>query len=217
VTHVEAVANAFVVDSNEKYREGSDILVEIGRKKAKVSALFDPIKKAMNGALAIVRGQESDLSGPVDRARATLEPKLIGWKRQQDEIAAAERRRLEDEARRIAESKRKKEIESLKNEGMKEVAKDLARTPVVVPAVHVESVPKVEGVSTSKRYKAEVVDLMALVKAIAAGKQPLYLVEPVMPALNQIASRGKEKMDVPGVKAVLVEKMSVRSKQENSW
>jgi hypothetical protein len=42
---------------------------------------------------------------------------------------------------------------------------------------------------------------MALVKAVAAGTQPLALLEPNMPALNKMATALKSAMNIPGVKA----------------
>lgn len=69
---------------------------------------------------------------------------------------------------------------------------------VVAPTVQVD-VPKVAGLSTRKAYKAKVIDLMALVKAIAEGKAPVAYVLANEQVLNKMAAALKEQMSIPGV------------------
>lgn len=51
-------------------------------------------------------------------------------------------------------------------------------------------------------WHAEVVDLMALVRAVAAGSVPLAAVLPNASFLDDAAARDRESLEIPGVRAV---------------
>ena len=55
---------------------------------------------------------------------------------------------------------------------------------------------------TRKNYKAEVVDVMALAKAVVAGTVPLQAIEGNSKFLNNQARMLKDDMKFPGVKVV---------------
>lgn len=57
-----------------------------------------------------------------------------------------------------------------------------------------------KGITATTRWEAEIVDMMALVKAVAAKKVPIVAVEPNTKFLNQQATSLKELLDFPGVK-----------------
>jgi hypothetical protein len=75
-----------------------------------------------------------------------------------------------------------------------------AKGPVMVPPV-TATVPKADGLGFRDQWSAHVTDLMKLVRAVAAGEQPLALLEPNMTALNGLARSLKDEMKVPGVEA----------------
>jgi hypothetical protein len=75
--------------------------------------------------------------------------------------------------------------------------------PVVVPPVYVPpAVPKGMGNFTRRTWCAEVVDLMALVKAVAIGKVPLQAIEANTVFLNGQARMVKSALAYDGVRAV---------------
>jgi hypothetical protein len=57
------------------------------------------------------------------------------------------------------------------------------------------------GVSYRDNWKADVIDLMALVKAVSSGQAPLDYLLPNSQILNALAKSKKETMAVPGVKS----------------
>ena len=78
-------------------------------------------------------------------------------------------------------------------------------TPVYVAPVEVAS-PVVQT-STVTRWSAEITDVLALVKAVAAGAVPLAALEPerlieAHPWLNKQVTQLREEFIVPGVVAV---------------
>ena len=80
-------------------------------------------------------------------------------------------------------------------------------TAVVVP----KRKPVAEGATMRVSWKAEVVSLVQLCEAVAAGNAAQQLVQPNMVALNMMARAQKQGMHVPGVRAVKEETMQVRS------
>ena len=72
-----------------------------------------------------------------------------------------------------------------------------APPPVQEPA-------KIAGISVSETWCAEVIDVEALVKAVASKKIPSISVLPNEPFLNQQARSLKEQFNFPGCKAVCI-------------
>jgi chemotaxis protein histidine kinase CheA len=92
------------------------------------------------------------------------------------EMEAAKRRAEEERLRIKAEIKRQKEEAEAKE-----------REAQNVIAVVEREVPKVEGMSVRKSWKAEVVDFAALVREVAAGRAPLTCLEASESGCNKIA------------------------------
>ena len=69
---------------------------------------------------------------------------------------------------------------------------DVEAAPVTLPP----------GVTTRETWSAEVTDLGALVRAVAAGEVPLDAVLPFLPFLNGLARTERGAMAVPGVRPV---------------
>jgi hypothetical protein len=51
-------------------------------------------------------------------------------------------------------------------------------------------------------WRAEVVDLVALVKAVATGAAPLEVLQPNQQFLDELAAREKDALTLPGVRPV---------------
>lgn len=125
-------------------------------------------------------------------------------------LKAEERKRLEQE--RIAREKADKERVRLENLAMKaeergDIKKadqfaerrDLVEEEPVVPAVE-----KVPGIRQTETWRAELVDLMLIVKAAATGENPhaLDCLSFNQAEANRKARFFKDKMQIPGLKAV---------------
>jgi hypothetical protein len=94
-------------------------------------------------------------------------------------------------------------------EGDSAAAEAILAEPVSAPIVTVApQVAKVDGVSSTTRWSAEVMDLMMLVRYVAAHPEWVSLLEANMPNLNRLAISQHEALSIPGVRAV---KTTVRS------
>jgi hypothetical protein len=140
----------------------------------------------------------------------------------------AERKAAEESARKAAEEARK-EAEALaaaaaeaeaKGDilGAQEAAQEaIAAAQAAESITHMAPVPvaapaKLAGVSTREDWKAEVTDLLALVKAVAAGEASIELLEANQKVINQRAKALKAEFKVPGIRAYVVETVSARAK-----
>jgi hypothetical protein len=81
--------------------------------------------------------------------------------------------------------------------------------PVPVPVMQPRYKPAA-GVSTAQRWRAEVVDLKELCRAVAAGLASIEYIQANLTALNQSARALKSTLNVPGVKAVPETSVTVR-------
>jgi len=162
---------------------------------------------------------------------ATWEQAEARLRREAEAAAQRERERLEREAReqadrvqrelqRAAESQRLAAAVALETQGDRDGAERLIAAPLVVPVVSpapvfvprpVAPTPKVEGVSFRDAFHAEVYDLLALVKAVAAGQAPLALLHVNTTALNGLARSLKGALVIPGVKVVSDRVAAVRA------
>jgi len=89
-------------------------------------------------------------------------------------------------------------------EGDKRTAKAIEAGRVAVASVAVEQPKKLEGVSAPiERYSAEVVDIVALCKAVVSGAAPVGYIEANMSVINKTVAACKGKIAIPGVKVTV--------------
>lgn len=155
--------------------------------------------------LTSIRKDLKQLLGPiVDEAKKDYDAKRKAFKEIDDVIESKEaeiRSALEAyaQAQRAA---REKLIAKNLDKGKDTIAAAIAAKPFV---------PEVQGLSFTERWHAEVTSLLDLVKAVASGKAPIEALSPDYVWLNIQARSFKEKLSIPGVKAVSESSSTIRS------
>ena len=140
------------------------------------------------------------------KARAQREKEEAA--RRAEEEARQRAAKLEGEARRLALEEAEKAARAASAAAAKaEATKVKAAT---VEAVQVAVDTKTEGASTSVTWKAECVDLAALISAAAPGSTAASMLTFESKAADAFAKATKGKVAVPGVRFVAVETLSVR-------
>lgn len=194
-----------------------------------VGASFDPIvAKAHEAHKAAVKerdrlkGPAEDLKREAGRLGASYDTELRRRQAEADRLANLERERLQREAdtaaerdrqaaQKAAEDTRLAEAATLETAGDAAGAMALIKAPVfVLPVVAApvfvpppaQIATKVEGASFGETWGAEVIDMLALVKAVAAGQQPLTYLKVDTVALNGVARALRGALAIPGVRAV---------------
>jgi hypothetical protein len=116
-----------------------------------------------------------------------------------DAAAALEAARVLQDAVRAAE-KLESKADRVEERGAAKVEALVSHAASIVAPVIQRETPKVAGLAGRENWKAECTDLMALVKAVAEGKQPLYLVMANDKVLGQQARSLKDQFKAPGVR-----------------
>lgn len=205
------VAESYSIDSPEMLEAASDELKLIKAFYKKIEETEKEFTKPLHDLkskwIAFFKSPKDQLNQAERKLKAMIndylnEQKRIEAQKQAEAAKAArqEQARLEAEAAKAAE------------QGKLEEAQELQAQAVHVPTPVVQShTPKVTGISQTTTYKAEVIDKMALIKAVAQGTIPDMYLTVNMVDLNKLAKSQKEQMSIPGVKVVKETGISARA------
>lgn len=206
------LAHELAVTDKGTHEQGLTLLKDLAGAEKRVVELFKEPKNSAHRLHKFLTGLEGAALRPIQDARAEVSKKVT-------EFEAEEKRRADEEAKKKAEAARKaeedrklREAEEAAKSGDKQLADEILEEPIETPVIPAApELAKVDGVVTTSRWKAEVVDPLALVKFIAANPQWIHLVEPVMPQLNSLARAQRQNLKLPGVRAVEERSKAVRA------
>lgn len=196
-------AQTVAILNNEAFLVANDLDAGLTAMEREIVAFFrEPKQKAHEAHKSIVAAEAKALD-PVKRARDLLKPKIGNYLREQERIRQEQERKLQEEARLREEEQRIAEAAELEKQGKREEAEAVISEPIIVPTVTAPRVvPQVKGLSMRENWKAQLVDLRALVKAVAEGKVPIQALCANEVFLNGQARAMKGDLNYPGVKAV---------------
>ena len=199
---LKSKVDSLAVVDQASYDAANSINSEAYRLRKAFHEWFDPIDEASKKQRQATIAQGKKIDEPFDYVIKVTGSKASAWIRAEEEKARETKRIAEEAARKAAEDAQLKAAEELQAAGLTNAATAILEAPTVIPKVSVDEPAKADGVYYTDRYSAEVVDLMALVKAVAAGTVPLRFIEASAAQLNSWArdSRGAEAM--PGVRVV---------------
>ena len=202
------MANDFEIDSPEVRAIADE---DLARLKKQRSRLED--KRKLKSPIIEAGRRVDEMFRPMidllDRAGAILGGKIITFDR---ELAAIRAKQVR-EAQAAAEAQRKQlaeQAERLEAAGAVEAAASVKEAASLVSAPVIPLEVQASERSTTKRvtWSAEVTDVMALVRAVAAGQVPLEALSPNMTYLNGRARLEKEALKIDGVKSVGTESLT---------
>lgn len=158
------LAREIVVRSDEEYANAGEFVMGCKGLIVRITAEHEPsIKAAHDSHKAALALRDRHLT-PVKQALGIASDVALAYKREQDRLAKEESDRIEAEQRRRVEEERLKEAERLEAEGKAEEAEQVIAAPIETPrpTKFVTPVPKVSGLSTTKKWKASIVDPKAV-------------------------------------------------------
>lgn len=197
------------------------------------------IMELFAGPLKVLEQAEATLKGALITWNEAERKRIEAERRAAEEAARKEAERIRKEAEEQARIEREEaarlqaEAEAAAKEGNDEAALDLVAQAeakqqeaeaVVIEAEHtgnavqamapatVAAPAKLSGVSSRENWKAEVTDLMALIKAVAAGQASPDLLTANTTAINQRAKALKGEFKVPGIRVWPEQVISARAK-----
>lgn len=191
------------ITSPETYATAANGLQLIKGMLSEIDAFFEPLTAkahATHKALTMARAEKR---APLVETEKYVKLAMTTWQGEQEAKARVEQRRLEDEARKRAEEEKLLDAIDAEQAGEPEVAERILAEAVVAPVVRVAApIPQVAGISMRETWSAEVVDMMALVRAVAEGKVPLRALVVDTVFMNGQARALRGDLNYPGVRAV---------------
>ena len=214
---LQSKVDALKVVDQASYDFAQEINKQAYQGKKEFHDWFDPIDDASKKQLdaskkqrQAVIAQGKKIDEPFDYIIKTTGSRAAAWMAEEERKAAKLRQEAEAAARKKAEDKQLEEAQLLADLGMDEAAEEALVAEPVIEKVRVPEPTKAEGTSVRTYYSAEVVDLKALVVAVATGLASHSCIEANMVYLNGIARLEVEAMNIPGVRAIKEIKQSRR-------
>ncbi|HEY6383447.1 MAG TPA: hypothetical protein VIY07_16795 [Pseudolabrys sp.] len=203
VTSVPARAVALQIQTATDYLAAGELLSAIKGLRAEIDRSFDPIIAKAFAAHREAIAQKKKVEAPLAEAEAILKPRIAAYLEAEEQKRQLEELRLQRLAQEAEEQRQLEMAAMLEEAGETEEANRMLEEPVVAAPVIVQrTVPQVQGVVMQKRWNAEVVSLMELVRAVAAGKAPLQCLQADSVFLNRQAVAMRNALNYPGVRAV---------------
>lgn len=202
-------AKALTVHSAEDNSKAAELCKLCKAFQAEIKSSYEPIvKKAHEAHKAAVAELNAQLK-PYEEAEKVLKRVMIDWATAERERIAQARRDAEAKARKEAEEATLAEAEFLAASGDAKAADAVLEAPIIAKPVEVKVAEKAAGTSIREVWKARVVDIKALCRAVADGVVPPEFVEPNLSALSTAARSMKHLLGVPGVEAYAEQVMGV--------
>jgi hypothetical protein len=180
---------------------------------AAATEFYKGFKKQIDAIKAPVLNDEHEDVDAYEAEKKRLGTLQTAWNRKvREEQEAAERKAREDALAKAQEEKLQRAIEVESIEGT-EAAEQILNEPLApLPSVPLmRSYAKPTGSVSKFTYSAKVLNVMELVKAVAAGNAPLQALQVDQAWLNSKARLDKEAYSVPGTELVKTEGTHYRS------
>ncbi len=205
ITPLIEQAGRAVIDSEDSEDKGGDLLKMIKGMIKKVEEDRVTITGPINTSLTLINKKYKAIAAPLVKARDVLSSSLVTYKLEQQAIREAE----EKAEREAMEAKALEQAALLEEQGKAEAAEELVDAAMTVgeqsqTAAKKSTVRSSYGATTSMQdhWSAEVNNILELCAAVAAGHVHHSAVMPNQPWLNSAAKTHKDKLNIPGVKAV---------------
>ena len=203
-------ARAIAIINQETYDTAVVMLGYVVARRKKIVEEFAPRKQKAFAAHQALCAWEKEHLKHFEEAEGILKRGLAAFEAKQRQIEDERRRAEEEKERRRQEEELEAAAEQAEKQGAapEEVAAILTQPMIQAPVPVQQTYVRASGVSTLRTYKAEVVDIRKLARAVADGVVAANLIEANMPALNAMARASKGAMQIPGVS--FKEEMGVR-------
>lgn len=195
---------------------------------AAILKAIDKSKVSENKAMAhrlhkSLSTQVNEAKKPFEDARELLEGKIVPYRLTQKAELAAQEQELSEEAERVRKDLLSKATKLRKQGRIADAQRLEEQAEHLMSPILADAAPEIEGVSERTPWKAEIIDPMALIIAIAEGRVPLVhqiivagetREEPLVyfnhKVLDYLARTRMKDFDVPGAKAYTDLQLAVR-------
>ncbi len=208
-----AKARAIAVSDPAEYQYASETLKAIKQLRTKIAETFDPhVRRAFEAHRALCE-EKRQAEAPLTEAERLIKNALVAYDTEQERIRREEQRRLEEEARLEQERQAIERAAALEREGnafgdasmvaeAQQVIEEQLQAPPPPVAAVARTTPKVSGIVHRSTWSAQVTDVMALIRFVAANPSHAGLLQVNQAALNAQARSLKGAMRLPGVQPI---------------
>lgn len=204
-------AKIVIIRNNSQYLEACELVKTIKALRAEVNATFDPIVAKAYSAHKESVAQKKKHDTPLALAEDMVKTRMAAWLAEQERLRREEELRLQKQAQEEEERRQLENAVILDELGeTAEANRLLEETAKAAPIVLPKFTPKVNGISMTARYSAEVTNLMELVQAVASGRAPIQCLEANQVFLNRQAVAMRQALSYPGVRLKVESSVGVR-------
>ncbi len=205
------LAMALRIESKPDHELGLVLFQELSDWERRIADWFAAPKAAAHKAHRMLCDRESALTLPIKQAKRNVAERCATFVAEQKRKADDEARRLESLARKEEEERKLLEAIAAEDAGEPDVAATILEEPVAVPTIVVApEVANVVGISSRTTWGAVVHDLHQLIRFVADNPQWTELLLPNTVRLNGLARTMRAEMRIPGVRAVPTVGMAAR-------
>lgn len=182
------------IRDSESYAAAAEALVTIKKWRKAWADWNKPAKQKVDDLKKELLARERQMDEPAERAQRTyLEPAMNAYFQDVERKRKIEEDRINAELRKKADDEALARAQELAAAGdVKGATDSITNAPPPPIATMPKAAPKVAGLTPQDKYFAEVVDLTALVAAVASGKMPLAAIRADDVFLNNQATRLKD-------------------------
>lgn len=193
--------NALVVSSQEEAQEAFNLRKSIKDYINTVETHYEPHKKRAKAVHAGLCAEEKQILSPALQYLVVLDAKLSAFQAEENRRAEADRLRLEEESRKLAESQVLAQAAAAEAAGDKVEADAILTAPVEVQAVIQAKPQKLDGGHFRTDYYAQVSDPAAFFRAASEDKTGALraLWEVNESGLEKFAASTRGNVKIPGV------------------
>jgi len=199
---ITARAEAFAIETAAGYAEGGEFLKQLRRVRLQIKDTFDkPINDAYKAHRSMIAARDKH-DKPLADAESIVNRRMGAWKTAEDARREAAERAAREAERKAEEERRLAEAVELEEENRPAEAERVLAAPVeVAPIVMRSAVPQVQGISTRKTWKWEIIDPDLI------PREYFILDEK---AIGAIVRTRKDQTRIPGIRAYSEDGVTVK-------
>ena len=189
---------ALVIETPEQFEDSAYRLKAIKGFATQWKEKCEPSVTSTKKAYDEAKKMRDSILVPLSEAEISIKSRQGVYLQRLREKEENERRIAEQESRKREEEIRLSQAEQLEKAGFKEAADEALSAPIITTSA---PTPKTNthGISLRKNYKARVINMVALVQAVASGKADIDCLMPNQTFLNSLARAKEDKLTLAGV------------------
>ena len=196
VDEILARMEALEIKDDKQFQETCQFLQGIKRKDKEVKEYFEPKRARFYGKYQEVLEEIRTFTGPLGKAEKIVKEKVGDYR------TAQERKRREEEQRRLAELREQAE-DQLLDDAEANGDESILNEELMIPKPELETeVPAMKGISFTEVWHFQVVDVDQL---------PRKYMIPDQKAIREVVRALKDKTDIPGIRVFSEQQVGARS------